>query len=24
VSSQENNSYCHYFIREGKVTWARN
>lgn len=23
VSSHENDSYCHYFIREGKVTWAR-
>jgi hypothetical protein len=23
VSSRGSNSYCHYFIREGKVTWAR-
>jgi hypothetical protein len=24
VSSSENGMHCHYFIREGKVTWARN
>lgn len=23
ISSSEKNSYCHYFIREGKVTWAK-
>lgn len=24
VDSSENGKYCHYFIREGKVAWARN